>query len=266
MPINEPIKNRKVAPASLAFEGLTRGSGAGVYQVGTDITQTTTQEIVNNYFYSYTFQYLTQQFVEVNNDRLMRAIQNSEQRSKHWVGEYKRSLQWDLKRDQVYYTNQYTPIAYNNEVLRTNGARSFGNPALGTAGWQFETPSDSNGVWFMYAHLSIRHTNTDLIIEGRLAFFINNVMFRIIDLVDNSMMGHTHILDMRLQGGCHVPLRSGDVFEVRYLPVSGPNIVNTAIYPSSVYSYVTGHRENCDDYIPINPPYTGQQYIFNHEV
>ena len=266
MPINEPIQNRKVAPASLAFEGTSRGSGRGVYQVGTTITQTTTQEIVNNYFYSYTFQNITQQFLETNNDRLMLAMHNSEHRSKHWVGDYKRSLQWDLKRNQVYFTNQYTAIGFDNEVLRTNGARSFGNPAIGTAGWQFETPSDSQGVWFMYAHLNIKHANADNVYEGRLAFFINNVMFRNVDMVDNHMMGENNLRDMRLQGGCHVPLRAGDIFEVRYFPKSNINLVNTAIYPDSVYSYVSGHRENCNDFELMNSPITGALYTFDHNV
>jgi hypothetical protein len=263
MPINEPIKNRKVAPASLAFEGQSNARGA-IFQVGTTPDGPTYQEVVNNYYFNISLTLVTNQIMEANNDKLMTAMTNAERRSKEQVGDYKHTLQWDLKQNQVYRFNMHNNVAFNSEILRTVGARSIGTPVDGSARWEFICPEHCAGSWWFHSHLNIRHQSNDQIYEGRLGFMINNMLFRYVDLVDQNMMGENLIRDMHLSGGCHVPLKTGDVFTVVYYPVSHNIGFNTATYPTSVYGYVSGHRENCEDFTPFNAPSTGAQYAFDH--
>lgn len=264
MPINDPIKNRKVAPASLAFEGDSAKRGA-IFQVGTTPDGPTYQEVVNNYYFNFSLTLVTNQILEANNDKLMTAMKNAEHRSKIQVGDYKHTLQWDLKQNQVYFFNQMNNIAFNSEILRTVGARSYGTPVNGSARWEFICPEDCAGSWWFYSHLNIRHASQDQVYEGHLGFAINNVPFRLVDQVDSAMMGENLIRDMRLQGGCHVPLQTGDKFTVFYLPTSHNVGFNTAAFPTSLYGYVTGHRENCEEYTPINATDTGMNYSFDHQ-
>ena len=262
MPINDPVRNRKIAPASLAFEGLQKGSGA--FQVGSTINETTIQEVYNLYFNQFTYLFITNEILETNSQKIMIAMNHAEHRSKHWVGDYKRSLQWDIKQNQVYTVNLWNNIAYNSEILRAIGARTYGTPVNGSARWEFICPEDAEGSWWFHAHMNIKYAQQDNVFEGRLAFFINGIIYRIIDMVDRHMMGENQIRDMRLQGGCHVPLRAGDLFEVRFMPVGNQGITNTTLYPDSIYAFVSGHRENCEGYVPRNAPARGNLYTFDH--
>lgn len=264
MPINEPIQNRKVAPASLAFEGKDSARGA-IFQVGTTPSGPTIQEIVNNYNFNFSLTLITNQQLEANTDTIMKAMTNAEARSKDYVGDYKNVLQWDLQQNQVYpLGGGIQNIAYNTEIIRTPGARSYGTPANNTARWYFTCPEDAAGVWWFHSHLNIRHQVQDNAYEGHLIFMINDTIWRIVDQVDNNMMGENQIQDMRLAGGCHVPLEAGQRFSVGYLVATGGAGFNTAGWPTSVYSYVTGHRETCvADVISSRDP--GMSYQFSHQ-
>lgn len=263
MPINEPIKNRKVAPASLAFEGDSTGRGA-IFQVGTTPNGPTYQEIVNNYTINFALTLITNQQLEANTDELMNAMANAEARAKHSVGDYKHVLQWDIQQNQVYQTGVLQNIAFNTEIIRTAGAMSYGTPANNTARWYFVCPEECEGAWWFHCHLNIRHQVQDNVREAALLFMINDTIWRIVDQVDNNMMGENQIQDMRLAGGCHVPLNTGDRFSVAYLIDGGIN-PNTATYPLSLYSYISGHREVCKDFNPLNVRSSGMQYTFSHQ-
>ena len=265
MPINEPIKNRKVAPASLAFEGESKSRGA-IFQVGTTPTTTTYQEIINIYEGDINILNINTQIFDANNDKLMTALGQSEHRSKHWTGDYKRTFEWDLTQNQVYTFNQYSNIAYNNEVMRGVGCYSIGTPANGSARWFYTVPDDAAGSWWIYAHVNLKFSSASNVYEARLAFFIDGAMWRIVDMADNNMMGENQIRDLRLGGGCHVPLRPGATFEVRIIVMQNQQGTDTSLYPDSVYSYVSGHRENCDGYAPLNPQSTGLSYTFDHNL
>lgn len=263
MPINDPIKNRKVAPASLAFEREQLRNGA-IFQVGTTPTSVTYQEIVNIRYGDITQLYVTNQYINTDNDRLMNAMNNSEHRSKHWVGDYKRTFHWDTKRDQVYSINNWQKIGYDNEVIRAQGVSTGGTPVDGSAYWQYRCPEDAIGAYWIYAHLNLQYAQGTNIDYARLAIFINNSNYRVIDQVDNNMMGENKIRDVRLAGGCHVPMRSGDVIDIRLFTGNGTPGTGTALYPTSIYSYVSGHRENCTGFTIQNNPNTGTNYTFNH--
>lgn len=262
MPINDPVNNRKIAPASLAFE--RRRQGFGDLYAGED-----TDGDVYNYQYYIDYNYnptfkniVTKQYLITQTDASMKAIANSEHRSKHWVGDYKQSFQWDLTADWQFMSDVWTPVPFNNEFLRTQGVQNESNDYDDT--WSFR-PIDANaGVWWVYTYLQIRFPSSGFIDEARLAFYVNGVIFRIIDMVDHHMMGDgNHINDCRLQGGAHVPLRPGDKLEVKMLAEAPSSEDSGVIYPSSVYAYVTGHRENCELNNTNNTAANGTQYVFS---
>lgn len=262
MPINDPIKNRKVAPASLAFERDQLRNGA-TFQVGTTPTTTVYQDVVNIRYGDVNQLFITNQYITTDNDRLMKAMHNAEERAKHQVSDYKRTFQWDLKRNQPYTFNQWSILGYNNEVIRAVGCSATGTPVNGTQYWDYTVPNGAEGTYWIYAHLNLRLNVNSAVTSGHLAFFINNNIWRTVDQVDNAMMGGNKIIDLRVAGGCHVPLRAGDKFTVRIQLDDGAGS-DTSLFPTSVYSFVTGHREECN-YVGVNACDTGELYQFNKD-
>lgn len=260
MPINDPIRNRKVAPASLAFDGDNVRNGA-TFQVGTTPTSTTYQEVVNVYYGDTNQLFITNQYLNTDNDRIMKAMQHTEERAKHYVPDYTRTFEWDLRRDQPYTFNVWSIIGFNTEVLRAVGCSSNGTPVDGSQYWDYNCPQDASGAYWIYAHMNLRLNTSTNVSSGHLGVFVNGQLWRIIDQVDNAMMGNNKIIDLRVQGGCHVPLKAGDkvTIRVRLDDTAGSD---TSLYPTSVYAYVTGHRETCD-YVLSNLPATGNSYQFN---
>lgn len=262
MPINDPIKNRKVAPASLAFERDQLRNGA-TFQVGTTPTTTVYQDVVNIRYGDVNQLFITNQYITTDNDRLMKAMHNAEERAKHQVADYKRTFQWDLKRNQPYTFNQWSVVGYNSEIIRAIGCLATGAAGNGTQYWDYTVPDGAEGTYWIYVHMNIRLNIASSVTSGHLGFFINGNLFRIVDQVDNAMMGGNKIVDLRIQGGCHIPLRTGDKFTVRIQLNDGMG-GDTSLYPTSVYSYVTGHREECD-YTLVNAASTGELYQFNKD-
>ena len=262
MPINDPIKNRKVAPASLAFERDSLRNGA-TFQVGTTPTSTVYQDVVNIRYGDVNQLFITNQYITTDNDRIMGAMTNAEERAKHQVADYKRTFQWDLKRNQAYTFNAWSILGYDNEVIRAVGCSSSGTPVDGSQYWDYTVPNGAVGTYWVYAHLNLRLNTGTNVGSGHLAFFINGSIWRIVDQVDNAMMGDNKIIDLRVAGGCHVPLQTGDKLTVR-VRLDDTAGSDTSIYPTSVYSYVTGHREKCD-YVAVNAASTGQLYTFNKD-
>jgi hypothetical protein len=78
------------------------------------------------------------------------------------------------------------------------------------------------------------------------------------------MMGANKIIDTRMGGGAHIPMRTGDVLTIRIYAKDSLAGLDVALYPTSVYGYVTGHRENCDNIEIYNNPVTGFLYQFDH--
>lgn len=263
MPINDPVRNRKIAPASLAFEGESKGAGA-VFQVGETPVTNVYQDVTNIYLGDTNILYVTNQFIESNNDKIMLSMTNTEHRSKHYVSDYKRSTQWDLTQNQVIFFNQWSFISFNHEIIRTIGTQSGGTPINGTAYWQYIVPTDSEGSWWWYSHINIKFGAGTQVAFCRLGFFIDDILFRIVDMVDNNMMGENKIRDARLAGGCHVPLKAGNRFSVKIWVNNTVGGSDTSLFGDSVYAYVSGHRENCDGQQMINGPATGLQYTFDH--
>jgi len=262
MPINDPIQNRKVAPGSLAFERrrMTYGTGYAAeapdgdvynYQYYIDINFNTT---VNNI--------VTKPILQSEVNKIMTAINKAEHRAKHYASDFHQSFQWDLTDDWQFMSDVWTPVPYNNEFLRTQGIQNESLDYDDT--WSFR-PTDANkGVWWVHTYVQVKFLNTAFIDEVRLAFFVNGVIFRIIDMVDYHMMNDgPHIEDCHLMGGCHVPLDAGDKLEVKMFTQAPSSEDSGVLYPSSVYAYVTGHRENCEMNTTGNLQSIGAGYVFS---
>lgn len=261
MPINDPIQNRKVAPGSLAFERRRM-----VY--GTAYAGEEPEGDVYNYQYYIDLNYnitinniVTKPMLDAEVAKIMTAMNKAEHRAKHWASDYKHTLQWDVKNDWQFLSNTWTPVPFSNEILRTHGAQNLGTSYNNA--WSF-TPNDDNaGVWWVHAFVMIRLLSTSAVDQIRMAVFINNIQFRHIDMVDEHMMGENKIRDGHLLGGCHVPLRAGDKMEIR-LFFRNPMVEDMGVlYPTSLYGYVTAHRENCETNITGNATVTGQGYVFS---
>lgn len=260
MPINDPIQNRKVAPGSLAFE--RRRMVYGSAYAGEDPGD------VYNYQYYVDLKYnvtinniVSKTFLNTETNKIMTSMQNSEHRAKHYTSDYKQSFQWDLNDDWLFTEGVWTPIPFGNEILRTQGIDNKSFEYFDT--WSFRPTDKNKGVWWVHTFLMIRFPNTSDIEEIRLAYFINDFIFREIDMIDHHMMGENKIKDARLTGGCHVPLQAGDKLEVRMHIINPTPQQGGVLFPTSVYSYITGHRENCEVNETENTPITGSDYSFS---
>lgn len=243
MPINDPIRGKKIAPASLAFEGgrATRGVGSTTYQ---SVIRPDANVVV--------VQQPTDLRETIARDQsAQRAVWEAERRAKHWVGDYQASTQWDIKLNLniTHSPATYDPIGFDNEVVRCVGSRFSGTATAANARWYFQPTKGNQGVWWFYSALHLVVPLEAQIENSFLAFFKNGTIYRTIDYMTAQQSGHdnNHIRDARLSGGCHVPLAVGDEFDVRVLLQTSGAVVDTIyIAPSSVYGYVCGNRTECE--------------------
>lgn len=244
MPINDPIKGKKVAPSSLAFENgrATRGKGATTYQssVRTESNITIVQQPTD---------------IRETIGRLEAATRNvmdAEQRAKNYVASYQDTTQWDIKLN-VTLTHSpfdYDAIGFDNEVIRCTGSRFTGIPTTANARWYFEPTKGNQGVWWFYAGLHLYVPVAAGVRTAYLAFFKNNIIWRVVDYMHAEQSGkdNNHVANVQLGGGCHVPLLVGDEFDVRvWMQIDGDSTVDvTYIAPTSIYGWVSGNRTECE--------------------
>jgi hypothetical protein len=253
MPINDPIRGRKVAPASLAFENgrRARGGSAATYQ--SSIRTESNVTVVQN---------PTDLRETIARDQAaQRNVMDAERRAKHWVGDYQASTEWDIKLNLniTHSPATYDPIGFDNEVIRCVGSRFEGTASAANARWYFEPTKGNQGVWWFYAGLHLVVPLAAQIENAYLAFFKNQTIWRVIDYMCPEQSGHdnNHMVDTRLGGGCHVPLAVGDEFDVRVLLQTGGPVVDTIyVAPSSAYGWVSGHRTQCE-WLDGNQPTAG---------
>jgi len=253
MPINDPIRGKKIAPASLAFEAgrATRGKGSTTYQSTirpdkqvivvtqpTDLSETIARD-----------------------QALQRNVWEAEKRGKAFVADYQATTQWDtrLNLNITHSPATYDPIGFDNEVIRCMGSRFSGTASAANARWYFTPTKGKQGVWWFYAGLHLVVPLGAQIQNAYLAFFVNNTIWRVIDYMCPEQSGHdnNHMADTRLGGGCHVPLSVGDEFDVRVLLQTGGAVVDTVYgVPTSAYGWVSGNRTECE-WVQANNPTAG---------
>lgn len=259
MPICDPIRERKVAPQSLAFDPNAQrgGSSTVTYQQG--LAESVTNLILQS---------ATQQQLRDAQGEVMVNVADAERRAKHFVGDYMTVLHWDILVDQTLWLNAWHPIPFSHEVIRAMGARcdtrrlylGAGDP--GYLHWYHRLIKGQEGVWWCYGKISIAFTVGMAVTSAKLGVFVNNILYAVVDEMDADMSGDgALILDCVLSGGIHVPLNTDDVWDIRLYtagPASGSSLF---LAPSSLTGYVCGHRERCDTTV-IDTPATGFGYIF----
>lgn len=242
MPINDPIKGKKIAPASLAFEGgrATRGVGSTTYQ---STLRPDANVIV--------VQQPTDLRETIARDQAAQAaVWQAERRAKHYVADYQASTEWDTKLNLMLTSSPatYDPIGFDHEVIRCVGSRFSGTASSSNARWYFQPTKGNQGVWWFYAGLHLVTPLEGQIKNAFLAFFKNEVIWRVVDYMTPEQSGHdnNHIRDAKLGGGCHIPLAVGDELDVRVLlQTDGASVDTLFVVPSSAYGWVTGHRTEC---------------------
>ena len=257
MPINDPIRRRKIAPASLAFPAEGRRTGQQVsYQ----------QTVVQQVSASVSTDVATLRDVRHMGEVVNNNIIDAEDRSKKFVGEYMHVTEWDIAHDLMLTMMTMDPIGFAQPVIHCLGAQFSGTIAAADARWFHRVGKGQQGIWWYHAALHLSVPDSWQIMKALLIIFKNNTTYRVIDALDAEMTGNKSSIfcdDIILRGGCHVPLDVGDELDVRIFLDSPLGVGNGLLtYPSSVYGYVTGHREACDTTFLGSVPTTGVDFVF----
>ena len=238
MPISKPYPDRSIAPDALAFDA-TASRGASVIA-------TYQSELAQYVNITQTVVVTDNAYVDRKDREQMVAVGDAERRAKHWVGDYERVFEWDINADLYVSTNTNDPVAFNHEVIRTMGCELLGTVSTVAAQWRYVCPADAEGQYWIYAYTLLNITAGVGVTDATLSVFVNGVQRRVIDHVDQGYAGETPIVDCKLKGGCHTPLKTGDILTI-VLRVVATNTNNYLLaYPAACYGYVTGHRTRCD--------------------
>jgi hypothetical protein len=231
MPINDPIRDRKVAPNSLAFPIAGAAGGA----VSSSTYQSTVQDVVNN-----TVVYADSEVQNRDRHALSTADREAEHRSKAWVGDWHRVIDWDITVDQDITNNAWDPLRFSNEAMRAMGAIST------PTSWSWTVAPGWEGTYFLYAFVCINITSAAAVGAVRLGIIVNGTLRTVIDRVDAEISGDdaAFVRDCIVRGGRNVSLGVGDVVQIA---VNFGGAVGNATYlhPSSVVGYVSGFRTMC---------------------
>lgn len=258
MPINDPIRRRKISPASLAFDNGTARRSAQTVSYQQTVVQEATMVDLSGLA-------TTRDVVrggEIVNDNIIHA----EQRSKNYVGQYMQVVEWDIAHDLTITTNSNDPIGFAQPVINCIGAKFSGTISAASAQWSHQVVKGYQGIWWYFVMLQLSLPAAVQGLFANIKFVKNGTVYRIVDAIDAEMSGDRQTIfieDMVLRGGCHIPMNVGDVITVAlYLNNGGPPGDLLLTFPSSVYGYVTGHREQCDTTFLGSTPTTGEEFAF----
>ena len=231
MPINDPIRGKKVAPKSLAFESgrTARSLGASSYQ-GDIVTQT-----INNIVIADARDPMRR------DEQQSASIINAERRAKHQTAQFGDVTQWDISATQSLDLGGWSTIPFNSEILRVQGARNS------ATGWMHRVVKGDHGVWWYYAHIAINLPAGANATEAKLGLWRNGVLIYVVDAMDQGYAGETPLRDVVLSGGAYVNLYRGDEVEWKlYTAIPGAPGSQSFSYPTSIGGYVCGHRVKCN--------------------
>lgn len=265
MPINEPIRNRKVAPASLAFESARKGQAAIAYEVGTTPTIINYQTNLTVNSTAYFISEFNDALIEDAKADVMRGVANAELRAKSSVGDYHRAFLWTSDNSQFQYlkaNNAFgaiTPLQAPNEVIATDGCATVASPVNPNTAFRFRCPDGGEGVYWMYAHVELRVLHEDDINIARLAIQKNGGLWQVVDVMNADSSKHNDLGLIALRGGVHIPLQPGDFITWIVAFASGAAGGGIAADRTSYFASINGHRESCE-YREVNAPYTGADF------
>lgn len=270
MPINDPVRGQKIAPASLAFERSRRkGQNAVIVDSGDTVTNYQDDVLTNN-----TDDVTPLILKDVSNldKQVVRAAANGERRAKAWTAEYERALDWCIGDHITITTKGFFPVPFQREVVRSMGAAYIAGVTQDRDDWHYICPADAVGVYHVSAMLQLRLVSDVGCTIARLVIMVDDQVWRVIDAIDNEYAGENPIIDVKLCGSSLVPLRSGQKMQIGYfVNSSGPSGTLQLLHPTSVYGYVSAHRTRCElggysdlqNGGKINSPTSGLLYTFD---
>jgi hypothetical protein len=265
MPINEPISNRRIAPASLAFERLRGGTKAITTQVGTvpsTITYQTNVIVNSTAFFNTEF---SDSILDSAKRDVMVGVANTEMRSKAAVGQYHRAFYYtsDNGGMQFFKANNafgaITAVQAPTEVIAVDGARTVPSTPSPNTAWLFRATQDHVGVWWMYCHTEHRFEHNDELYIIRLCLYKNGALWGVVDVLNADGSKHGRLGVVPLRGGLHVPLQTGDRVQwVIAISSKDPGTVG-AVDGTCYFAAISGHRESCE-YREVNAPTTASTF------
>lgn len=265
MPINEPIRNRKIAPASLAFDPSRRSSTVVAYEAGTvpdNVTYQTNLIINSTAFFATEF---SDAILQKAKQDVMVGVANAELRAKASVGDYHRAFMWTSDTSSFAYLKSnnafgaITPLQAPTEVIASDGCSAFPSPVTPNTQFLYRCPDGAEGVWWMYAHVELRFEHADDIYAARLSIQKNGALWSVVDVLNADSSKHGVVGLAILRGGVHVPLQPGDyvtwIISLVSNDIGGGSLVDQTCYFATVH----GHRESCQ-YREVSAPMTGSGF------
>jgi len=244
MPINDPVRRGKVAPASLAFEG--RRTGATYSTTTGDTGNTTYQTFVTNNFRINQNITINARQAEATTRAIMTSMSNAEHRAKHYASDWHYAFEWDTNSDSLGWTANGTTLGalnflkFSNEVIRTVQGEVVSNA------WAFKPSDEATGVWLVSAFVAMRFSPNDKIAETRLVLLKNGSIYRNIDLFNNHYNDKSHVEEVVMQGTALIPLAYGDAVSIGvYLKDQSGTGSGTLSGEANYYGYVSGARVRC---------------------
>ena len=259
MPINDPVKRGKVAPASLAFESRRQG---GLYSgeiAGSQTGNVTYQTIINTGLRLTANINVTQ--AEATTRAIMTAVANAEHRAKHYSSDWHHAFEWDTDSDTFAWqaatnnSGRLNILKFSNEVVRAVQGEVVDNK------WAFRPSDEAAGHWMVSAFIAMRFSPADKINEVRLALLKNGSLYRDIFMFNSHLNDKPHIEEVSLQGTGIVPLAYGDALSIGvYIKIeAGGSTSGTLAAGTNYYGYVCGTRVRCDSDV-INTATSGSLY------
>jgi len=244
MPINDPIRRSKVAPASLAFEN--RREGATVVGGDGATGNVTYQTFVTNQYRFGSNITINVRAAEETTRATMAAMANAERRAKHHASDWHYAFEWDSGTDTLFdWAADANPngatnvIKLPNEVVRSISTENVANQ------WSIYATADNAGVWLVSAFVGLRIGTSGGVEEARLAILKNNAVYRYIDMMNAHYTDKSHLDEIILQGTALVPLATGDRVRVAIMLRRGSGSSSGQATESQYYAYVNGARVRC---------------------
>jgi hypothetical protein len=244
MPINDPIRRSKVAPASLAFEN--RREGATI--VGGDGTtgNVTYQTFVTNQYRFGSSITVNVRAAEDTTRATMAAMANAERRAKHHASDWHYAFEWDSGSTSYSWQSTSTLLGFQNilklpnEIVRTIHGTNVDDK------WAFAPNADACGTWLVSAMIAFRMTPEHKIEEARLAVLKNGALYRFVDITNTHHTDRNSLEELVMQGTALVPLAFGDSVQLAvYLKDNTGTGGGTLAADTQYYAYVNGARVRC---------------------
>lgn len=246
MPITNPTPQRKIGPESLAFETSGKRGGGGSSFSEADVTYQI--DVVNNLVLGLSEREAYRAREEAGQIAAASAMM-SEVRAKLYAA-HKRSLFYDISAAAAHplNLNAWSPLHFDNEILRVLGAGLDGVPSANGTGFEYRVVGGDAGVWHFDVFFMASLDSLWLVDLVELAVFKNGALYKVVDIYDEGHAGEAPIIDAKVRAhGVPVDLATGDVvtFAVYMYAAGATGWQSPLVAPNDVFGYVAAHRQAC---------------------